>query len=143
MHILELVILLWVALVVITWLIIRRTKPQILGLGKSRNFQRIDNVLLNKCSKCGQGELEPVFIWWRYFLCIGLPPGIIYLFGTPNKYRCSQCGNEAPPPQKSNLLTRISLTQHLPKIFIIIFITQFIIGLAIMIIIAHYVLKLF
>lgn len=120
----EFIILGWIVFVVAVWLVIKKKKPEWLGLGKSRNLQKIDGVQLRKCSKCSEGELEPVFKWWRYFFYAGLPPGFIYIFGRPDKYKCLQCGDETPALLGTKLLTRISLTQRLPKMFIMAIIIQ-------------------
>ena len=138
MHIAEILILVWIVIAVAIWLIIRKKKPYWLGLGKSRNLQKIDGVQLEKCPKCNEGDLESVFKWWRYFFSIGLPPGFIYLFGKPDKYKCLKCYDESPAKPGFKLLTRISLVHRLPKMFVIAFITQFIVGAAIVVIIYKY-----
>jgi hypothetical protein len=129
----ELIVLIWIVIVVIVWVAIRKKwfKPK--GI-------KIDNVCLNKCQKCNQGEIEPVFKWWRYFLNVGLPPGIIYIIGKPTKYKCSFCGDENTPPQDSKLLTRVSLTHKLPKMFILAFIVQFIAMIGIIFLLAKYLI---
>ena len=107
----------WIILVLVVWIFIRIKKPNLFGLTKNINEQRLDKVRLEVCSVCKKGVLEPKFAWWRYFFGIGIPP-IFYVVGSPNEYRCTNC-NQVVHHFKKGIITRISLAHKLPIIVII------------------------
>jgi hypothetical protein len=84
-------IIAWMIVVVIMWLVVRRFKPQWIGLGKDFNDQKIDDVRYHyhKCPNCNTGRMEPTFDMRLFSLTrryIGEP---CY----PKEYVCSNCGS--------------------------------------------------
>ncbi len=109
----------WVAFCCTVWLIVRNKKPDLLGLGKDLNKQRIDGVKYSTCNNCHTGSLEPAFKWWQYCVGITLPPGIIYILGSPYEYRCTNCAYKEENKYNNSKFTRISLTHRLTKPYFI------------------------
>ena len=115
MHFLAYFPLAWVALGTAAWLIIRRKRPEWIGLGSDFNKQKIDGVKYEPCPECKDGRLEPIFHSLKKRNTISIPPGLIYVVGTPDEYRCTRCGYTAPGNSFPRRFTRISLAQRLPK----------------------------
>lgn len=104
----------WIAIVVVIWLLIRRYRPEILGIGKNFNDQRIDGVRHRTCPGCNEGLLEPQF--YKRKRMIGIPPGFIYVVGHPDEYICSKCKHKIRGSEFGGKFTRISLASPLSKI---------------------------
>lgn len=114
-------LLVWVLIVLGIWFYFRRKFPELIGLGRDLNKQKIDKVKLKRCPKCGGGELEPIFPWWRYLFGILIPPGVLYIVGKPGYYLCSNCKAKHGLWGDERFLTRISLTYRIRKPFMITF----------------------
>jgi hypothetical protein len=107
--------LLWVAFCTAAWLIIRRKRPEWIGLGTDFNKQKIDGVRYESCPKCTDGRLQPIFHSLEKRNTITIPPGLIYVVGTPDEYKCTHCGYAAPRNLFKRRFTRISLAHRLPE----------------------------
>lgn len=129
MNNLEYFALVWVIFCAAVWLIIRKKRPEWIGLGTDFNRQKIDGVRYNVCPKCSQGTLEPKFKWWQHCIGITLPPGVIYIAGNPYSLICSKCEFKTEKIDKKRIFTRISLRHKLSKEFFISFGVNLIIAL--------------
>jgi hypothetical protein len=112
-------ILSWIIIVGTAYLYIRKRKPEWVGLGEDFNKQKVDGVRYNLCPKCNRGNLEPKFKWWQFCLGFSLPPGIMYVAGSPHSLICSKCNHVSVNTDGKKLFTRISLTHKLSKEFFI------------------------
>jgi len=131
LYILYILSILGILIGVIIWILLRKHKPELLGLHKDINKQKIDGVKLKHCTKCLKGFLEPQFSWWRYFFGILLPFGIVYIIGKPNSFLCNECGNRESGALQESFFTRISLTHRLKKPFFITFVINCILAVLI------------
>ena len=111
----------WIILFLAIWIFIRKRHPELIGLDKNRNKQKIDSVKLKSCPNCKKGFLEPQFNWWRYCFGVIIPPGIIYIIGEPNNYQCTNCNEVVVIKDGAKFFTRISLTYRLRSPFILAF----------------------
>lgn len=118
----------WIIVFVAIWLIIRKKYPNLIGVGKQKNSQKIDGVKFQSCNKCRIGVLEPKFKWWQYMFMFFLPNGTIYVFGKPQYYCCNNCFhiNHSTP---NSFFTRISFTHKIDRAFLLGLLIQIIIGL--------------
>ena len=112
-------ILSWIIFVVVGYLYIRCHRPEWIGLGDDFNKQKIDGVRYAICPSCSQGNMEPKFKWWQYFISVTLPPGIMFVAGSPYLLTCSKCNYISNGTDKKRLFSRISLTHKLSKEFFI------------------------
>ncbi|WP_028582198.1 LIM domain-containing protein [Desulfogranum japonicum] len=80
----------WVVIVALSWLIVRKIRPGLLGLGVDFNDQRIDGVKLRKCTKCNKGRLKPVFSKGQKFT-LALPVTFYKSREHPEKFICTNC----------------------------------------------------
>lgn len=124
MNLFDIGLLIWIGVVVIIWLIIRRLRPDLLGLGDDFNKQAIDGVKLSPCSLCHVGQLAPYFKDIEKRKGIGIPPGLFYIAGAPDEYRCTTCDYRTQEVKKKKY-TRISLAYPLPKGYVVKFIIKF------------------
>jgi len=108
------IILLWVVFCTAVWLIIRKKRPEWIGLGNDFNKQKINGVKYEPCSKCGVGRLEPIFHSFEKRHTIIIPSGLIYVVGSPDEYKCTNCDYIAQGDLFPRRFTRISLAHRLP-----------------------------
>lgn len=116
---LDILVLIWVFIVTVAWVAIRKYKPEWLGLGHNPNNQKIDGVRYNHCPQCKDGVLTPQFKWWQYCIGVTLPPGIIFIAGNPAQLLCTKCNFHTKNIGKKRLFSRISLSHKLSKEFFI------------------------
>jgi len=115
MYILTYIMFGWIIFVVAVWIIVRKKRPDLLGLSEDFNSQRIDGVRYDACPKCEDGLLEPIISSFEKRSIIGLPPGLFFMKGSPDKYRCTNCNYTIQGDLINKGFTRISLAQKLPK----------------------------
>jgi hypothetical protein len=108
-------ILAWIIAVPTVWLIIRRYRPQWIGLGEDFNEQKIDNVKYHKCPECSTGRMEPKFNPSFFRPVIGIPPGLVYGLGPPKEYVCLNCGMILDGNYFGEKVTKISLVSRVSK----------------------------
>lgn len=118
-------IIVWIIVVVIMWLVVRRFKPQWIGLGKDFNDQKIDNVRYqyHKCPKCDTGRMEPTFDMQLF----SLTRGDISKPRYPKEYVCSNCGsilygNYFGEKITQSLVSRIPTEKAIGSIILFLFI---------------------
>ena len=129
---LNILIIAWIIIVVTAYLLIRKHKPEWIGLGKDFNKQKVDGVRYKVCPECAQGTLDPKFKWWQYCMVISLPPGIMIIAGNPYSLVCSKCGFITYKIIKKRLFTRISLAHKLSKEFFLGLGANLIVGLTVL-----------
>ena len=105
----------WIIIFCTAWLLVRKFRPQWIGLGDDFNEQKIDGVKYKSCPKCETGKLEPKFNLSLFSPMIGIPPGILYRIGSPNEYICLNCGECLPGNYFGERITRISLASKILK----------------------------
>lgn len=115
MYILTYIMFGWIIIVVTVWIIVRKKRSDLLGLGEDFNSQRIDGVRYDPCPKCNGGLLEPIISSLEKRSIIGIPPGLLFMKGSPDKYRCTNCSYTISGDLIGKNFTRISLAQKLPK----------------------------
>lgn len=113
--ILFVIIIAWIITIPIIWLIVRRFRPEWVGLGEDFNDQKIDNVKYHSCPKCNKGRMEPKFRSSFFRPAIGIPPGFIFGLGPPKEYVCLQCDLVLPGTYFGEKITRISLASRVPQ----------------------------
>ena len=114
MGLMEYFAIFWVIFCASIWLIIRKKRPEWIGLGSDFNKQKIDGVKYDPCQKCGVGRLAPIFHSFEKRHTITIPPGLVYVIGSPDEYKCTNCGYIAKGNQFPRRFTRISLAHRLP-----------------------------
>ena len=119
MHVAYFFIVLWIIVFVIGWVFLRRRRPDILGIRQDVVKHKTDNESLEACPVCGDGHMEPRFSWWRYCFGVVVPPRNVYVFGSPEKYRCVICSSEAGVGTERKLFTRLSLVHGLDQHFFV------------------------
>jgi len=134
----DLLIILWIIFVVAIWILIRRKKPGLLGLGRNPNKQRLDSVKFSVCPNCNHGFLEPKFKWWQYSLLISTPIGFI-LIGKPYEYECTSCHFIKDSSHEKGIFTRLSLAHKLSKPFFIGIGINIVVGLILAVILLKFI----
>jgi hypothetical protein len=104
----EIALLIWILLAVSVWLIIRKLKPEWIGLSKDLNKQIIDGVKFETCPKCKNGLLEPQLN--RKIKIHGIPVFYMYIKNQNIDLHCNQCTHKETIFVKHY---RFSLTQKL------------------------------
>jgi hypothetical protein len=113
------IVIVFVVGFVVVWIMIRNKKSDLIGLEKDRNRQKIDRVKEQPCLSCNKGVLEPKFSWWRYIFAVYLPIGYVAVIGRPKAYKCTNCNKVVDGLQNKGIVTRISLSHHMPIAFVI------------------------
>ena len=85
----EIAILTWILCVVSVWMLIRKFKPEWIGLSGDLNKQIIDNVKFEACSQCKNGLLEPKLN--RNIKVRGIPVLYMYIKNEQIQLHCNQC----------------------------------------------------
>ena len=123
MEIIDIIVIIWIVVVLLAWLFIRRFKPQWVKLGKDFINQSKDNVKYRQCPKCKVGKMEPQFPT-RWF---SLKRHYIDELHT-YEYVCLNCGailNHTyfgEKPTQMSLVSRIPTKDAVRSIIIFLFI---------------------
>ncbi len=88
----EIILIAWILLCGSIWLIIRKFKPEWIGLSKNLNKQVIDGVKFEPCSDCEKGLLEPVLN--RNVKIRGIPFFHMYIKNQNIDLQCNQCSHK-------------------------------------------------
>ena len=97
--------------VVSAWLIIKKLKPEWIGLSKDLNEQIIDGVKFEDCSQCESGLLEPIVN--SKIKVHGIPVFYLYIKNENIELCCNRCAHKET---RFVEYMRLSLVQKILKL---------------------------